>query len=370
MKYRICKRCVMDTSDKDIKFDKNGYCNHCNDALNRKKNEVFGGNVGKKKFDDFVDMLKKEGKGKKYDCVIGISGGVDSSYLAYLLSKKGLRILGVHVDGGWDTDISSKNIKLICSKCNIELVNIMIDEKEMFSLQKAYFLSGVINQDVPQDHAFFATLYNFLKKHKIKYFISGHNWVSESITPLSWGFDAYDSTNIKDIYKKYTGRSLKHYPLLSFFNYKILIPYMYGIKKIRPLNYIDYDPTKALDILKEKIGYLDYGSKHCESSFTRLLQCYIQPKKYGFEKRRAHLSSLIVSGKLNRNEALKILSEQPCSELQLESDINEFIRKIDISKEKFNEIINDKNYHSHYDFKTNEVKNNIFKKIRKILGKR
>ena len=146
--------------------------------------------------------------------------------------------------------------------------------------------------------------------------------------------------------------------------------YMYGIKKIRPLNYIDYDPTKALDILKEKIGYLDYGSKHCESSFTRLLQCYIQPKKYGFEKRRAHLSSLIVSGKLNRNEALKILSEQPCSELQLESDINEFIRKIDISKEKFNEIINDKNYHSHYDFKTNEVKNNIFKKIRKILGKR
>ena len=187
---------------------------------------------------------------------------------------------------------------------------------------------------------------------------------------MSWGFDAYDSTNIKDIYKKYTGRSLKHYPLLSFFNYKILIPYMYGIKKIRPLNYIDYDPTKALDILKEKIGYLDYGSKHCESSFTRLLQCYIQPKKYGFEKRRAHLSSLIVSGKLNRNEALKILSEQPCSELQLESDINEFIRKIDISKEKFNEIINDKNYHSHYDFKTNEVKNNIFKKIRKILGKR
>ena len=146
MKYRICKRCVMDTSDKDIKFDKNGYCNHCNDALNRKKNEVFGGNVGKKKFDDFVDMLKKEGKGKKYDCVIGISGGVDSSYLAYLLSKKGLRILGVHVDGGWDTDISSKNIKLLCSKCNIELVNIKIDEKEMFSLQKAYFLSELLTK--------------------------------------------------------------------------------------------------------------------------------------------------------------------------------------------------------------------------------
>lgn len=362
MKYQICKRCVMDTSDVNIKFDKKGYCNHCTDALKRKKAEL-----SQYTFEEIIDLLKKEGKDKKYDCVIGLSGGIDSSYLAYILSKAGLRILGVHVDGGWNTNISNKNIKLLCKKCNIDLEIIKIDEKEMFALQKAYLMSSVINQDVPQDHAFFAVLYKYMMKHKIRYFISGHNWVSESITPLSWGYNAYDSINIKDIAKKVGNLKLKKYPLLSFYEYRIKFPYVSKIKKLRPLNSVNYDPNKALEILEKEIGFKYYGSKHCESVFTRLLQSYIQPKKYGFEKRRAHLSSMIISGLISRDEALKILKEETCSNKQIEEDVKEFVEKIGISRKEFDEVINNGIIKSHNEFKTDEVYNKLFNKIKKIV---
>lgn len=368
MKYRICKRCVMDTSDPTITFDKNGFCNYCDEALKEKK-LLPSSKEGNKKFKEMVQTLKEEGKGRKYDCVIGVSGGVDSSYLAYLLSKEGLRILGIHIDGGWNTDISNKNVRLLSEKCGFDLEIIKINEKEMMDLQKAYFISGVVNQDVPQDHAFFAELYKYMEKHKIKYFISGHNWVSESITPKGWGYDAYDSDNIKDIHRKFGKIKLKTYPLLSFFEYKIAIPYFYKIKKLRPLNYINYDPNQALKILNKEIGFKYYGSKHCESSLTRLLQCYIQPEKYGFEKRRAHLSSLVVSGLITRDDALKELSKAPCSKKQIEEDINEFIDKLGLTRKQFDKIIKDKKNRSHYDFKTNQKKINMFNKLRKIIGK-
>lgn len=368
MEYKICKRCVMDSSDPTIKFDENGFCNYCTAAL-KEKDTLPTKENGKKEFEKLVELLKKDGKNKKYDCVLGISGGIDSSYLAYLLSQAGLRILGVHIDGGWNTDISNENIKLLSEKCGIDLKIIKINEEEMMDLQRAYFISGVVNQDVPQDHAFFAKLYKFIEKNKIKYFISGHNWVSESITPIGWGYDAYDSDNIKDIHKKFGKIKLKTYPFLSFFEYKIKIPYIYKIKKIRPLNYIDYNPTDALQTLKNEIGFKDYGSKHCESSFTRLLQCYIQPKKYGFEKRRAHLSSLIVSGLITRDEALEELKTNICTDEQIEKDILNFINKLNISRNEFDEIINNKNNMSHYDFKTNKLKLKMFNIIRKMLGK-
>ena len=216
MEYKICKRCVMDSSDPTIKFDENGFCNYCTAAL-KEKDTLPTKENGKKEFEKLVELLKKDGKNKKYDCVLGISGGIDSSYLAYLLSQAGLRILGVHIDGGWNTDISNKNVRLLSEKCGFDLEIIKINEKEMMDLQKAYFISGVVNQDVPQDHAFFAELYKYMEKHNIKYFISGHNWVSESITPKGWGYDAYDSDNIKDIHKKFGKIKLKTYPLLSFF---------------------------------------------------------------------------------------------------------------------------------------------------------
>lgn len=365
MEYKICKRCVMDTTDPTISFDKNGYCNHCNDALKNKP--ITLEETDNHSFNEMISLLKQQGKNKKYDCVLGISGGIDSSYLAYLLSKENLRILGVHIDAGWDTDISSTNLKLLCKNCKIELKNIKINEEEMMDLQRSYFFAEVINQDVPQDHAFFAELYHYMIKEKQKYFISGHNWATESITPTAWGFDAYDSANIKAIHKKYGKIKLKEYPFLSFYENRIKIPYIYKMKKLRPLNCIQYNPDEALKILEKEVGFKYYGSKHNESVFTRLLQTYIQPKKYGFEKRRAHLSSMIVSGLITRDEALKILEQPAESKEQIEKDIKEVTEKMKITREEFDRVINSKHIESHLNFKNNIKKEETLKKIKNLL---
>ena len=368
MEYKICKRCVMDTTDPTIKFDENGYCNHCNSAIANKPKTLQ--ETDNQSFKDMVKLLKEEGKRKKYDCVLGISGGIDSSYLAYLFSKEGLRILGIHVDAGWNTKVSNENLKKLCKACNIDMKIIKINETEMMDLQRAYFLSEVINQDVPQDHAFFAELYHYMMKEKQKYFISGHNWASESITPIAWGYDAYDADNIKDIHKKYGKVKLKEYPFVSFYENKIKMPYICKIKKLRPLNCIDYNPDRALEILKKEVGFEYYGSKHNESVFTRLLQTYIQPKKFKFEKRRAHLSSMIVSGIITREEALKILEQPSETTEQIENDISIFINKINITREEFDKIINSDHIQSHLAFKNNRKKVECFNKIKKVLGKR
>ncbi len=366
---KMCTRCVMDETAKDISFDKNGVCNYCKEALERKDKIVFKGKTGKEKWDNLIKQLKSQ-KNVKYHCIVGISGGIDSSYLAYLLSKEGLKILGVHVDAGWNTDISNQNIKLLCEKCGIDLKIVKVDEKEMMDLQRAYFLSNVINQDVPQDHMFFSNLYFYAIKNKIKYFISGGNWNSESITPKCWIYDAYDSVNIKDIHKKYGTVKLRHIKLLSFFKKKVLIPYFYKIKRIDPLNFVDYNPNEAIKVLEKEIGFKYYGSKHCESVFTRLLQCYIQPKKYGFEKRRAHLSSMIISGLISREDALKELQKDPCTKKQVEEDIKVFTKKIGISRKEFDEIINNNIINSHYSFRTDSKKKKIFNSIKNIFKRR
>lgn len=364
MKYQMCKRCVMDNaSDKNIKFDNEGNCEYCNEALKRKPN------YKKDDFQNLIKMLKEEGKNKEYDCVLGISGGIDSSYLAYLLTKNGVRVKGVHIDAGWNTPISEENVKMLCEKCNIDLEVIKIDREEMYSLQKAYLESGVMNQDVPQDHIFFAELFKYMMKHHYKYFISGHNWSSESITPIRWGYDSYDSTNLKDIYYQYTGKHLKKYKTMSFFTYRIKVPYFYKIKKLRPLNMMDYNPNEALEILKKEIGYKEYGPKHCESVYTRLLQCYIQPKMYGYEKRQAHLSSMIISGCITKKEALKILKEKPCSKELIEDDIKYVIEKLQMTRKEFDNIINAKNIHQHTEFKNEIKKGERFDKIKKIIKK-
>ena len=368
MEYKICKRCVMDTTDPTIIFDSNGYCNHCREALKNRPKTLD--EKDKLSFKKIVELLKKQGKGKKYDCVLGISGGIDSSYLAYLLSKQGLRILGIHIDAGWDTEISNNNLKKLANVCNIDLKIIKINETEMMDLQRSYFLSQVINQDVPQDHAFFAKLYKYMIKEKQKYFISGHNWATESITPIAWGYDAYDSTNIKAIQKKYGKIKLKEYPFLSFYENRIKIPYICKIKKLRPLNCIDYNPEEALKILHEEVGFEYYGSKHNESVFTRLLQTYLQPQKYGFEKRRAHLSSMIVSGIISREEALKILEEPAATKEQIEKDIEIVISKMGITRKEFDSIISSKKIVDHLEFKNDRKKLEVFNKLKKILGKK
>lgn len=350
-KIRICKRCVMDNINTEITFDKNGYCNYCTDALN--KMDAIWHKNGKKELDKMIEDMKKANKNNKYDCILGLSGGVDSCYTAYILSKYKVRVLAVHIDGGWNTDISSKNVELLCKKLNIELHTIKVDPKEMYDLQRAYFFAEVLNQDVPQDHVFFSKLYRYALDNNIKYFVSGVNYSSESILPKSWGFNAMDGKNLKDIHKKYGRIKLKDVKPLSFFELYIKIPHIDRLKKIEPLNYMDYNKEKAIKELHEEIGFEYYGGKHCESVFTRLYQNYILPNKYGINKTKAHYSSLIVAGQMKREVAIKKLKENEYTNNKtlLEQDINEFISKINITREEFDDIMSDGVVRDHRDFK-------------------
>lgn len=367
--YRICNRCVIDTTDINIKFDEWGNCNHCNKALEQ-KDKVWRNTVeGKRELDIIISTIKKRGKGKKYDCIIGISGGIDSSYVAYLCHLYGLRMLGVHIDAGWNTEISEKNIKNLCEKLDIDLIIRTINKKEMMDIQRAYFRAEVINQDVPQDHAFFSELYKCSLENGQKYFISGGNFSSECILPKSWGYNSMDSDNLKDIHKQYGNIEMKEYPTLSFYDNYIKLPFLHGLKKIRPLNYINYDKEKALDELHDKIDFEYYGGKHCESVFTRLYQGYILPEKFGVDKRRAHLSSLIVSEQLTREEALEILKENPyIGTSQQEEDINIFINNIGIDRQEFDSIIYNKTKRNHSEFKNNINKVNLIQNVKKVIG--
>ncbi len=368
---KICKRCVMDDKNTEISFDENGFCNYCTDALKLKDKIWHNSENGKFELEEIINKMKKENMHKKYDCILGLSGGIDSCYTAYLLSKYKVRMLAVHIDAGWNTEVSNRNVKLLCDKLGIELHVIKIDEKEIFDLQRAYFLAEVLNQDVPQDHIFFACLYRYALKHGIKYFVGGGNFASESILPRCWGFDAMDGKNLKDIHKKYGSIKLKSIKPLSFWEIFIKIPYIDKLNKIRPLNYINYNKEKAIDELHDKIGFEYYGGKHCESIFTRLYQNYILPEKFGINKTKAHYSSLIVAGQLDRSIALEMLKENEYSNNKelMEADINDFINKINISREEFDEIISNGIIRKHSAFKNYSNRRNFFRKIKKCIKK-
>lgn len=363
----MCKRCVMDNDNTNISFDEEGICNFCTNAIKRMSNE-WNPN-GKKELDLIIKNIKEKNKQKKYDCIIGISGGIDSCYCAYFLKKEyNLRMLGVHIDGGWNTSVSERNIKKLCETLNIDIEIVKIDKKEIFELQRSYFLSEVKNLDVPQDHIFFSVLYRYAIKNKIKDFISGGNFSSESILPSDWIFNAMDGYNLKDIHKKFGRIPLKKIKPLGFWEIYLVQPYIHKLKKIRPLNYINYDKSKAIEELHKKIGFEYYGGKHCESSFTRLYQGYILPVKYGINKSKAHLSSLIVSNQITKEEALKELeSNDYINSVQLELDINDFITKIDISREEFDKIISSDNIRDHREFKNFEKLYTLFKEIIHIV---
>ncbi len=366
---KICKRCVMDDLNTDITFDDVGNCNYCTEAISNKDKIWHNTEEGKKEFEDFIKNMKENNKDKKYDCILGLSGGIDSCYTAYLLTKYNVRMLAVHIDGGWNTEVSTKNVELLCKKLGIELHIIKPDEKEMFDLQRAYFLAEVINQDVPQDHFFFAYLYRFALKNHIKYFISGGNYSSESILPKRWGFDAMDGKNLKDIHKKYGKQKLKELKPLSFFEIYVKIPYIDRLKKFRPLNYINYNKEEAIKELHDNIGFEYYGGKHCESIFTRLYQNYILPVKFKVNKSKAHYSSLIVAGQMKRENAIQLLKENEYTNNKelLEKDIADFIQRIDITREEFDNIINDGVIRKHLDFKNYDKLMKICWKVKKLI---
>ncbi|MBK9255862.1 MAG: N-acetyl sugar amidotransferase [Saprospiraceae bacterium] len=339
--YKICTKCVMDTSDPDISFDDKGVCIHCSNFENNQKNNWFRGEEGETRTANLVEEIKKEGVGKEYDCIIGLSGGVDSAYLAYWGWQYGLRMLAVHVDAGWNTEMAVKNIENICKKLKIDLITEVIDWDDMRAIQKAFFKSKVVNQDIPQDHAFFAALYKYSTKNNIRYVLNGYNISSESALPLAWrGNNAMDVVHLKAIYKKYGDKKISSYPFLQVWKMRLFYRIFHNLKIVSPLNLMDYNKNVALETLKKEVDFIDYGGKHHESVLTRFQQSYFLPTVYGYEKRRAHLASLIMSGQMAREEALKEL-EKPLysSEVEKNNDIEYFIKKIGLSRSEFNQIM-------------------------------
>ncbi len=338
-KYQCCARCIMDTSDPSIFFNSAGVCNHCISFDKVAADEWFPNHLGRDKLSKLVDKIKLEGKNHEYDCILGLSGGLDSSYLALKVKEWGLRPLVMHVDAGWNTELSVANIEKIVKFCNYDLHTRVVDWSEMRDLHLAYLRSGISNQDVPQDHVFFASLYHFASKSKIKYILSGSNLATEGILPSSWHGSAMDATNLRAIHKMHGEMKLRDYKTISFFDYYIWYPFVKKMRIVKPLNFINYNKEIALKELSELIGYQSYARKHGESLFTKLFQNYYLPTRFGIDKRRAHLSSLIVSGQMSRNEALNLMREPLYEEQELENDIKFFCKKVRISRGEFESFV-------------------------------
>ena len=343
--YQICIRCVMDTSDPLITFDENGVCNHCLEFDTVTQNNWYPNEAGSQKLNDLFSKIKRQAKGKPYDCIIGLSGGVDSSYLAIVLKKYELRPLVVHVDAGWNSEIAVSNIEKIVKNCGYDLHTHVMNWSEVRDLQLAYIKSGLANQDVVQDHAFFASLYHFAVKNKIKYVISGGNIATEGVFPRAWHHSAMDARQLKAVHKKFGKIKLKEYKTIGFFSYFFYYPFVKGMTVIRPLNYMYYDREMALHELKEKVGYKEYGKKHGESRFTRFFQNYYLIKKFGYDKRRPHLSSQILAGALLRERAIQILNEPLYNKDELEFDKVYIAKKLGISVAEFEDYINSPGHH-------------------------
>lgn len=338
--HRVCTRCVMDGSDSEITFDDDGVCNHCREFEARTASTWFPNDEGSARLKVLIDRVKKAGEGKRYDSILGLSGGVDSSYLALKLHDWGLRPLVVHVDAGWNSELAVANIEKIVKYCKFDLHTHVVDWEEMRDLQLAYLRAGVANQDVPQDHVFFASLYHFAIESGIRTIFSGGNIATEAIYPSSWGeWNAMDARNLIAIHRRFGKKKLPTYRTIGFLNYYLRFPFQYGMRTLRPLNYLSYDKAAAIKELQDTIGWRAYDRKHGESLFTRFFQNYYLPVRFGYDKRRPHFSSLIVSGQMRREDALTMLASPISTPDELESDVSFFIKKMRISRAEFDELM-------------------------------
>ncbi len=357
----------MDISDTNISFNEKGVCNHCQKFYSNQVNEMLYNKDGITLLENIFRNIKYKRKNHKYDCILGISGGVDSSFLALILKKYNLRTLLVHVDAGWNQEAAVSNIKAIVDYCQFDLHTEVIDWNDMRKLQIAYLKSGISNQDVPQDHIFFSVLYRVALKNGIKYFMSGGNVATESILPDNWHVNSMDAYNLLDIYKKHGTEKLENYKTISFWNFHIFSK-LRGLKEYRPLNYIDYNKDNAINEL-EKIGWRNYGRKHGESFFTKFFQNYFLPTRFGYDKRRAHYSSLILSNQMTRDEALVKLKEDLYLPNDLINDKIYFCNKLEITLDDLDNYLNlpFKDYKSYKNWDTKLKYLNYFKNaIRKF----
>lgn len=334
--YQICSNCVMDTSDSVITFDQKGVCDHCQTFYTKIKPNWHTDERGRAELDKLVSKIKKAGEGKDFDCIIGVSGGIDSSYLTWLAKHEmGLRPLVFHVDAGWNSQEAVNNIERLIEHLDLDLYTHVIDWEEMRDVQLAYFKSGVPHIDTPQDHAFFATMYKFATEHKVKYILTGANYSTECIrNPIEWMYYQSDSIQLRDIHRHFGTRPLHKFPTTSILRHKIYLPYIKGIQVVRPLNYVPYIKEEAIKLLTEEIGWQPYPQKHFESRFTRFYEGYWLPTKFGYDTRRVQFSSLIVTGQMTRVEALEKLKEPAYDPETIKHDFEYIATKLGITVEE------------------------------------
>ena len=355
--YRICSITIMDTSDPNIKFNDNGESDHYTNFM---KTILPNWHTDKKGFEDLMQnakRIKKEGVGKDFDCIIGLSGGLDSSYVAYVAKEiMGLKPLLFHVDAGWNTDRAVSNIEKLCNGLGLDLYTEVINWEEMKDLQVAFLKSQIADQDLPQDYAFFSGLYKFAKKKNIKYILTGGNFSTECCRePEEWGgFPGIDTLLVKDIHSKFGKRPLKTFPLVDILSYKIFYRYILGMQVFKPLNFLPYIKADAEKLLMDKFGWEPFQHKHHESRFTRFYEDFWLPQKFGFEKRRAHFSSLILTGQMSRDEALERISKPELTVGFLQKEFDYVADKLDLTRAELQEIFDGENKTFH-DY-TNKIK--------------
>lgn len=368
-KFQVCTRCVMDTTDSKIVFDENGVCDHCLDFEQNVKPNWHTDERGDAELKKIIAKIKEDGKGRDFDCIIGMSGGADSSYLLHVAVKEyGLRPLVFHVDGGWNSQIAVNNINVMIEKLGLDLYTEVINWEEMKDFQLAYFKAGVANIDVPQDHAFVATLYNFAAKYKIKYILNGGNISTECVrNPLEWIYYGTDMAQIRDIRKQFGTNPMKTYPFSSVLRHKLYLRYIQKVQVVKPLNYFPYIKEQAMQVLADEYGWIPYPQKHFESRFTKFYEGYWLPKKFGYDTRKVQYSSLILTGQMTREEALEKLKTPAISDDDAKHDFEYIATKLDISVDELQKYFDQPNK-TYKDYKNQQSLFDLGAKVLKYIG--
>jgi N-acetyl sugar amidotransferase len=366
-KYQECVRCVMDTSDPEISFDENGYCNHCTEYDNKTSKLIYNGKASDEQLAFWAEKIKNSGKGNEYDCVVGISGGIDSCYAAYQVKQLGLRALMVHMDNGWNSETSVKNIKHVVSKLGFGYQSYVLDWEEFKDLQLAFLKASVPEAETPTDIAIPAALHKIAAENKVKYIISGGNFATEGILPKSWHYNAKDVTYLKAIQKKFGTRPLRTFPTFGYLK-EMYYKFFKGIKTIYLLNYVHYSKKDAIKLLEDKLDWKYYGGKHYESRYTGFLQSYILPVKFNIDYRRATLSTQICAGEIGREEAVNELKNPSYNLDQVNVDKPYICKKLGITVEEFDAIMKEP-AKTHHDYPNDQKKLEfIYSMYRKLRG--
>jgi N-acetyl sugar amidotransferase len=340
--YRQCTRCVMDTTDPDIVFDESGHCNHCNAYFSEISGETYSGESSDKQLAEIVERIKAAGRGKDYDCLVGISGGIDSCYTAYLCKKLGLRPLLLHLDNGWDSEIAVSNIQKIAEKLGLDYMSYVLDWEEFREIQLAFLRSSIVDLEMPTDIAIPASLFETASKYGIKYIISGGNYTSEGILPIQWGYHVMKDMKLyRHIVARYSRVKRKKVPAVGFVG-ETWYKFARGIRTIYLLNYVPYNKDEARRFLEQELGWQYYGGKHYESRYTGFWQSYMLPEKWNIDYRKATLSTQICAGQVTREEALEVLSHPPYDPKKAAEDKSYICKKLGISTDEFDRIMQEK----------------------------